>query len=65
MNLEGGGLAVQRAIFSLSAVNTIAINTVVTGLAAVARALCGSVQGLQSCPLTACTELLSGAAGKG
>ena len=57
-------LAVQRAIFNLSAANTIVINTIVTRPAAVALALCGSVQGLQSSPLTVCTELLWGAAGK-
>lgn len=57
-------LAVQRAIFSLSAVNIIAINKVVTRLAAVALALRGSVQGLQSSALTVCTELSWGAAGK-
>lgn len=41
-------LAVQRAIFSLSAVNTIAINTIVTRLAAVALALCGKFRGCKA-----------------
>lgn len=45
------GLAVQRAIFSLSALNTITINTIVTRLTA------SAVQGLQSWPLAVCTEL--------
>lgn len=41
-------LAVQRAIFSLSAANTIAINTIVTRLAAVALALCDKFRGCKA-----------------
>lgn len=41
------------AILSLAAGNTIAINTVVTGLDSVALAPCSSVQGLQSCLMSA------------
>lgn len=56
-------LAVQRAIFSLSAVNIAAINTVVTRLAAAARAVwLGS--GAAKLSSYFCTELLAGAAGK-
>lgn len=54
-------LAVQRAISSLSALNTVPINIAVTELASVTPVL-GS--GLQSCPLTVCTELSWEAAGK-